>query len=865
MRKSLPLVLSSGTVAIITLSIGLLTSTVIHAQTAEKRFTADRSVIEEVIVTARKREESLQETPVAVTAISGDSLRAAGINNIAELTNSVPSLQISKGQSNQVFIRGIGQRASTLKVDPAVGVYVDGVFIPRSDGQFLNSLELASVQVLRGPQGTLFGKNNTGGALVFTLQKPNENFEGHIDGTLGNYGTAILKGAVNLPLSDTFATRLAISSTHNDGYVDDISQGKTNNSDNRQSAIGQFLWDVSDDSALTGMLYYGRTRERFPANNCEIINPDALLINGVGLLYAGDTDPQNPHAYQDACNTNNRDNLPDLTTNMGQHQMNVELDTVLGGLTGDWQLSENYSAKLILGAGYQVKGPVLENDTDAGNQQFVENFFAGDSKRDWTSIEAQINGSAFDSKLNYTTGLFAMLERNTEQHMLMLSFMGIDPQKLAPLLAARIPSLPSLPGSVPVVGGLGGPLNTYTEFDLENTTLAGFAQGSWDFTDALQLTVGMRYTVETRQAKLTTVFTDNQAVVDRLTASNPRFSALDPAMPLFSYAGSWLEDPVGIAMSYFPDQNGDGYFDAPLDFDNAVVDKKKHAFTKLTPMVSLSYIVPDEMLNDDILSSAMTYVTYSTGFKSGFFEPRGVDGLQQIEPEVVNNAELGIKIDAFDRTLRVNVAAYNMLYENMQLIQTSTDSAGTLATVFANVGESLIQGIEAELTWLPSVSWQVNMSFSDNSYSYKEFDDRDIFKLFVGSSGTIDRTDERLPVSPDTTASMALQYILDSSVGTFTPRIDISYKSDVYLGFDHGAWLVYQQDEDKVTAPAYSLINLRFSWLNTKGDLSMSAYIKNAADKRFDIGAVSIGDTLGNFNRVYGEPRMYGVTVRKTF
>ncbi|MFT5033195.1 MAG: iron complex outermembrane receptor protein, partial [Bacteroidia bacterium] len=77
--------------------------------------------------------------------------------------------------------------------------------------------------------------------------------------------------------------------------------------------------------------------------------------------------------------------------------------------------------------------------------------------------------------------------------------------------------------------------------------------------------------------------------------------------------------------------------------------------------------------------------------------------------------------------------------------------------------------------------------------------------------------------------------------------------------------LVYQQDEDKVTAPAYSLINLRFSWLNTKGDLSMSAYIKNAADKRFDIGAVSIGDTLGNFNRVYGEPRMYGVTVRKTF
>lgn len=856
--------LSTGLACAATLIISL-TPQAANAQQASKNSVVNRGVIEEVIVTARKREESLQETPVAITAITGDSLREAGIQNIAELTNSVPSLQISKGQSNQVFIRGIGQRASTLKVDPAVGVYVDGIFIPRSDGQFLDSLELASVQVLRGPQGTLFGKNNTGGALVFTLKKPTEESGGHIEGTLGNYGTAIFKAAANIPVSDNFATRLAFASTRNDGYVDDIAQNETNNSDKRQSLIGQFLWDVNDDTAISGMLYYGRTRERFPGNNCEIINPDALLINGVGLLYPGDTDPQQPRAYQDACNANSRDNLPDLTTNMGPHLMDVELDTLLGGLTGDWQLSDDYSAKVILGYGYQVKGPVLENDTDAGNQQFIENFFAGDSKRNWTSIEAQLNGSAFESRLNFTAGLFAMLEQNTEQHMLMLSFMGIDPQKLGPLVAPGIPALPSLPGTLPVVGGLGGPLNTYTEFDLQNTTLAAFTQGSWDFNEALQLTVGMRYTIETREAELITVFTDNQAVVNRVTTNNPRFTALDPSMPLFSYAGSWLEDPVGIAMSYYSDTDGNGYFDAPLDFANADIDKKKHDFTKLTPMISLAYIVPDEMLDGSALSSAMTYFTYSTGFKSGFFEPRGVDGLQKIEPEGVNNAEAGLKIDALDRSLRVNIAAYHMRYENMQLIQTSTDSAGTLATVFANVGEAVIQGVEVEMTWIPSAAWLLNFSFSDNNYTYKEFDDRDIFKLFVGGTGTIDRTDERLPVSPDTTAALAIQYMLETESGTVIPRIDISYKSDVYLGFDPGSWQVYLQDKDKVTAPAYSLINLRLSWQNSDGDLSLSAYIKNATDKRFDIGAVSIGDTLGNFNRVYGEPRMYGVSMLKSF
>lgn len=865
MRFLLTGLMTSVFVLLAFLVVGLLPGATANAQQAEKRPTSNRGVIEEVIVTARKREESLQETPVAITAITGNTLRQAGINNIAELTNSVPSLQMSKGQSNQIFIRGIGQRASTLKVDPAVGVYVDGIFIPRSDGQFLDSLELASVQVLRGPQGTLFGKNNTGGALVFTLQKPSDELGGHVEGTLGNYGTAIFKAAANIPLADNLAARLAVSSTHNDGYVDDISQDKTNNSDNRQSAIGQFLWDADDDTSLSGMLYYGRTRERFPGNNCEIINPDALLINGVGLLYPGDTDPQQPHAFQDACNANNRDNLPELTTNMGPHLMNVELDTVLGGLTGDWRLNDNYSAKVILGYGYQVKGPVLENDTDAGNKQFIENFFAGDSERNWTSIEAQLNGSAFDSRLNFSAGLFAMLEQNTEQHMLMLTFMGIDPQKLGPLLAPGSPALPSLPGTVPIVGSLGGPLNTYTEFDLENTTLAGFAQGSWDFNEALQLTAGLRYTVETREAKLLTVFTDNQAVVNRLTANNPRFTLLDPSMPLFSYDGSWLEDPIAIAMSYFPDIDGDGYFDAPLDFENATVDKKKHDFTKLTPMVSLAYIFPEEILEGDAISSAMTYITYSTGFKSGFFEPRGVDGLQKIEPEVVNNAEAGVKIDALEHSLRVNVAAYHMRYENMQLIQTSTDSAGTLSTVFANVGEALIQGIEAELTWTPSASWLVHMTFSDNTYTYKEFDDRDIFQLFMGGTGTIDRTDERLPVSPDTTASLAVQYTFETSSGALTPRMDISYKSDVYLGFDHGSWLVYQQDKDKVTASAYSLVNLRLTWQNIEGDLSLSAYIKNAADERFDIGAVSIGDTLGNFNRVYGEPRMYGVSMRKLF
>ncbi|WP_372758535.1 TonB-dependent receptor plug domain-containing protein, partial [Litorivivens sp.] len=161
---------------------------------------AVRDVIEEVVVTARKREENIQETPLAVTALSGEDLRDAGIDNVQDLSKSVPSLQINKGQGNQIYIRGIGERTGFVRVDPTVGVYLDGLFLPRADGQLLDTVDVDSLQVLRGPQGTLFGKNTTGGALVLTLAKPHEEFEGYVEAGLGSYDTRKLRAGVNLPV-----------------------------------------------------------------------------------------------------------------------------------------------------------------------------------------------------------------------------------------------------------------------------------------------------------------------------------------------------------------------------------------------------------------------------------------------------------------------------------------------------------------------------------------------------------------------------------------------------------------------------------------------------------------------------------------
>jgi iron complex outermembrane receptor protein len=177
---------------------------------------ADQFVLEEVIVTARKRQESLQETPVAVTALGAAALREAGVRNLSDLNQVAPNIEVQAGNGNaggiaNIYIRGIGQRNTGPNIDSGVGIYIDDVYLGRPDGGLLDINDISSVQVLRGPQGTLFGKNTTGGALVFTTNRPGEEFEGSIEARLGNYDRMDIAGVLNVPLTDTVFTRFSVT------------------------------------------------------------------------------------------------------------------------------------------------------------------------------------------------------------------------------------------------------------------------------------------------------------------------------------------------------------------------------------------------------------------------------------------------------------------------------------------------------------------------------------------------------------------------------------------------------------------------------------------------------------------------------
>lgn len=854
----------------------LLGSTTLFAQTpsADAPVTEPAAAaLEEIFVTARKYEESIQDTPIAVTAMTGDDLREKGIVSIEELAKSVPSLEIN---FHQFYIRGVGERTGFVRVDPTVGMYLDDLFIPRSDGMILDTIDIRALQVLRGPQGTLFGKNTTGGAIVMSLEKPQTEYvTGYVEADIGNYQQKSLRFGVNLPLADQFAARVAFNARYRDSYYDEL-DGEDTASINRQSIAIQTRWEPSDVFAIDTLVFHGRTRERYAGENCRVSNENALFLNGLYVAWPGDTDPGNLHAYRDNCEDNSVEKLGYLKTRMGPELLDKSIDASMLGITFQWEVADEHTVKLVLGGRLSNKGPMINSDQDGGHGDFQEasNPKGTDSK--YGSIELQMNGGFFDSRLRYSSGLFYLQEHNYEPFLLLTGIAGVDAPTGAQILGGQAPTKPSPGGTSPLVGVLNTNINL-SNFDLHTKTLAAYLQTSFDVTEQIEWTVGVRWTEETRESDLEVYQSDSDAINARI-AEHPCF--LPPnSGPITGHTTDaflayntlnpsvcpWSADPVGIAAAMFPDADGDGITDFPMLADPSITDYRKGIFTKVTPMMSLSYTLPEVWLEDGWLSSTMFYATYSEGFKSGFFEPRVLDGLQLVEPEEVVNLEVGFKIEAFDRSLRLNGALYSMDFTNMQLIQVDTDSAGNLAVIFDNAGESSIEGVEVELLWMPLPGTVINLAASSNTYEFQEFTDRDLLSAVLGREEIVDRSDEPFPVSPEKMVSLGAQLSIPTDFGIITPRVDVSYKSDIYMGLDNGSFDSWQQDRNLAGQPAYTLVDARLAWSNSDGSMTLTAFVKNATDKKYRIGAASVGDSIGTFFETYAEPRTFGLQWRQIF
>lgn len=785
--------------------------------------------LEEVIVTARRRAENLQETPISVSSVSGQQLENAGITSIFSLKSIVPNVQLASTTTKApgVYVRGIGQRQINPETDPGVGQYLNGIFIPRQDALVIDAVDVSGIQILRGPQGTLFGKNNTGGAMLISTKEPHPDaFEGVVGVTVGNYDRQNLKLGLNIPLiEDDMGLRLNFSSKRMRGYEQNIADGVWFGDEDRLAGSARLRWDVSEIFSADLFAFYSQQDERGLGSSCGVLNAQAAIAS-FAIHRQERTVAEQCQAQAGLV----KDQKVGLTSKDSKYRLRSQMmaATLLWDFE-DWNIesltaySQQDDFDQVDEVDYITFSVIRNGPSHATRMLDAAGIEYEDQLRTQFTQEIKFNGKFFDERLDFTTGLFYAIEEISDfpngQVVGNNGLIGI-PQSF----------LTGIGGSDLIIPLLAAPVNI-THF--ENTTRAIFAQGSWDITEATQLTLGLRYTEDDKERDIVNYAPDFvQYGADRglihlqgglyNPISRPQYDAIDAFNPAVPYLA-----PTSTGQS--------------------------ETYTQLTPLFTLTRFAQGRWLEALKFNSLMTYLTISQGYKSGGIALRG-QRLSEFEPEVLDNTEIGFKLDAFDSKFRLNGAIFRMEYTEIQITQAEQGPGGqTDVIVFVtNAGEAVVQGVEMEATIaLGNFTLNANAGYTDAEY---------VEYMVTEADGSIsDRSAEPFAQVPKHNRSILAQYRWMTPYGLFIPSLHYFYQSDIFIGFDAAA---IQYDDSYIGQS--EVFNARLTWVPSE-QWRITLFANNAKDTLDYGGGVALGDNLGVVGKARTPPRMYGLEFNWTF
>ena len=675
------------------------------------------SGIEDIVVTARRRQESLQDTPIAISAVSGESIAARGLDNVTQIGDFTPNVKFNSSvpvsASNAtaaIFIRGIGQNDYQLSADPGVGLYLDGVYISRGVGNVLDVLNVERIEVLRGPQGTLFGRNTIGGAVSVTTKKPGDVLAGSLDLTTGSFKRIQVKGSIDIPLAEGVYTSFSGFYHHRDGYVKGVIPGAPDLGDTNQLA-GRFALRLEPSSNLTIDIAVDGTRAREESAPNVLIeaNENAPAPAVWNAVYSGAaaicTNLADPARLTDQRCYNSQWALapyrhggtfttisaPFNSASRRPYQSASDLN--IWGVSGvvEWKLSDSVTFKSI--TAYRKVTGFWTRDSDHSPASIIQT--NSDWRQDQFSQEVQLGGDAFDKRLHWLVGGYYSNESGNHKDLV------------------NIVDAVFLSGAV-----------------LDGKSYAVFGQATYEIVDNLNLTAGIRWTEDQK-----TFNNANQYVVEAGFLTGAPFN------------------PDGSGL-----QNGDPLM-GPLGQTSTIKDRA------WTPMASLSYRWSPEVL---------TYLSYSKGFKGGGFTQRVFPPfafIPSFKPETSETYEAGIKTDLFDRRLRLNAAVFQNNYDNLQI--TVNDPTLGFAPIIQNAAKARIRGVELEMQARPTDALRIEAGLGYLDAKYRSVDIR---ALNAGVT-----TDTHLQNAPKWTLSAGVSYEFDlGDAGKLTPRVDWSYRSRVY-------------------------------------------------------------------------------------
>ncbi|WP_088306539.1 TonB-dependent receptor [Novosphingobium sp. B 225] len=795
----------------------MLVATPAFAQNAEES-DAKSAEKQEIVVTAQFRSQKLQDVPLAITAVTGETLERRGQTSLADVGNNAPNVTLRQsaatfGPSVVAYIRGVGQRDTNFGLEPGVGLYIDDVYLPTMHGSLLNLVDLDRVEILRGPQGTLAGQNSIGGAIKLYSKKPSASPDAYLSATYGSYNRVELRGGTNFTLvPDQLFVRLTGAGVRKDGYVtrydyrcthpSSTIPGSATGNDCKLGTEGgkeyvagrmALRWipssratldiavDVTRDNsevAPSTLLYVGRAAN--PGSTLTgVATPTAAAYLLAGNVYGTATgspyisySPYGAYAQDTFSNSpfTSYENYIDIAPRDGSAPWSAPLKSALNtwGISGTLNVDLSDALKLTSITAYR---------------EFDGNYSSGDGSPFTPTMQAnRVYNHQFSQEVRLSAKLGEMAN---------LTVGGYYFHKRS-RYAARI-TLTTL---------------AFNEDDtIPATNKAAFANLEVNPAENFTILGGIRYTDQSK------------------TFTYGRFGV--------------------------PGSSSGGVVPASLAPLNGLVGK--FSGDRVDYRVGAQYRISPE---------AMFYGQFSTGFRGGGINPRPFFPQQALphNPESLKAYEIGLKTDLLDRTLRFNTSAFINKYNDILVTVASCPLTGAPAAPCSlplNAGDATIKGFETELSWRPVPGLSIDGSLAYLNFHY------DSISAAAANSG-IGTEDKGQYISP-WQWSISAQYDLPlGSLGTLTPRVDVSHIDS----FNRNANNVDAASGGKDIfgqVPGYTLVNARLTYATPEREWELALEVRNLTDKLY---YTDLFDNRGSTNSIQGtpaEPRTWAVTIKRRF
>jgi len=662
--------------------------------------------LEEIVVYAQKREQSIMDVPIAVSTYSSDTIQQAQIRDASDLQQLAPSLSVntSSGSSDTSFtIRGIGTAGNNAGFEQSVGVFIDGVYRGRSGSALTDYVDIEAVEILKGPQGTLFGRNTSAGVINVRTKKPSYESSGSLSASLANEGYQQFKGSSTGALvDDVLAYRVSGSWQQRDGIYDNITTGEDINDRDRHTLRGQLLWDINEDASLRIIGDYSKSDEKCCAatavfygdgvDNVKSISSASFLDSTPGSYQGHEGGYVDTYARKIALNSDVKETLTDWGLS-GELNWDFE-DTALTAIAS-YRVSDNFNA---IDADF---GPA-----DILSRETTQNI-------DETSLEIRWASTGANT-LDWTAG-FYYFNQNIDYNS-PIGF-GADTQAYLDVYSAQIlDNFIGIPGFAPgIISTLEDTIgedfyaadhydNTHSDYNAESVAL--FGQTTWNVDDKLSLTLGLRYSKEDKTSAYHNQADHPYAALTGAEIDAALLASSDPVIGLITgIAGTSALTELAQAM-----QLGLPYDDFSSDYDD----------NDLSGTISANYNWSEEL---------SSYARLAKGYKAGGLNQDRSAGNQQpgsrtpdpsapvFAPETVNSLEFGLKSRWLDHRLQLNAAVFYQQMDDFQF-QAFTGTG----FVVQNAAKVNGKGIELDYSFKPNAHWLFSGGLTLQNIEYGEFE-----------------------------------------------------------------------------------------------------------------------------------------------